>query len=56
MTKIKVEDDRYFPTLGITAVAGDEVEVPEEAFPAAVVDSPQSKSKKEVIADGTTPQ
>ena len=28
--KIKVDDDRVFPTLGIVAAAGDEVEVPSE--------------------------
>ena len=38
--KITVDDERVFPTLGIVAQAGDEVDVPEES---AVVDSKKAK-------------
>lgn len=34
--KIKVEDDRVFPTLGIVAKAGDKVTIPDEAVDAVV--------------------
>jgi hypothetical protein len=55
--KIKLTEDRVFPTLGIVAVAGDEVEVPEEAFPAPVVASPRKSAPaaKEVNDDGSAP-
>lgn len=53
--KIKLTEDRVFPTLGIIAVAGDEVDVPEEAFPAAVVVSPKKSAPvaKDVNDDGS---
>jgi hypothetical protein len=58
--KIKVDDDRYFPTLGVWGNAGDEIEVPEEAFPSkGVVDSKLLKTAKNesvVTDDGSTPQ
>ena len=34
--KIKVDDERVFPTLGITAQAGDEVDVPSDSDTVAV--------------------
>lgn len=57
--KIKVEDERYFPTLGVVAKPGDEVDVPVEAFPAkTVVDSKPSKTAKDetVVNNGSAPQ
>ena len=38
--KIKVEDDRVFPTLGIVAKAGDKVTIPDDAAAEAVVEIP----------------
>ena len=55
MTKITVTEERYFPTLSILAQPGDEVDVPDEAFPAPVVES-TTKTKKDVTADGNPPQ
>lgn len=42
--KITVDVDRVFPTLGITAQAGDEVDVPEDA---PVVESKKAKKATE---------
>lgn len=55
MSKITVTDERWFPTLGVLAKPGDEIDVPEEAFPAAVVESAPAKTKKDVN-DGSAPQ
>lgn len=64
--KIKVEDERYFPTLGILAKPGDEVEIPDVdynlqatvAVPVIDVKSNAGKSAKNemVVNDGSTPQ
>ncbi len=64
--KIKVEDERYFPTLGILAKPGDEVEIPEVDYnlqapvvaPVIDVKSNAVKSAKNetVVNDGSTPQ
>ena len=43
--KIKIEDERVFPTLGIIAQAGDEVDVPEDA---PTVESKKAKKAAEV--------
>lgn len=43
--KIKVTEDRVFPTLGIIAQAGDEVDVPEDA---PAVESKKAKKAVEV--------
>lgn len=43
--KIKVEDERVFPTLGIVAQAGDEVDVPDDA---PVVESKKAKKAVDV--------
>lgn len=57
MSKVTVTEERYFPTLGILAQPGDEVDVPDEAFPAPVLDSAPAKVKKEVVVnDGSAPQ
>lgn len=49
MTKINVSDERYFPTLGVLARAGDVVD--DET---GVVTS--AKTKKDVSSDGSAPQ
>jgi hypothetical protein len=63
--KIKLTEERYFPTLGILAQAGDEVDVPEnvtEPAPIAAttneVKSGAGKTAKNetVVNDGSTPQ
>lgn len=55
--KILVVDERYFPTLGIMARPGDEVEVPADAFASPKnVDSKPSKAAKDEVNDGSTPQ
>lgn len=64
--KIKVEDERYFPTLGILAKPGDEVEIPDVDFnlqppvvtPVIDVKSIAVKTAKNemVVNDGSTPQ
>lgn len=41
--KIKVDDDRVFPSLGITVQAGDEVDVPSEKPAEEVKSSKASK-------------
>lgn len=54
--KIKVVDERYFPTLGILAAPGDEVDIPDEGV---AVDSKPSKTVKNetvVSADGSAAQ
>lgn len=54
MTKIVVEDERVFPTLGIIAQAGDEVRLPEEDV---VIQSSKTKKVSEVKegdSDGST--
>ena len=45
--KIKVEDDRVFPTLGIEAKAGDKVTIPDEAA-VAVVETPAQADETKV--------
>lgn len=42
--KIKVDDERVFPTLGITAQAGDEVDIPSDDAPVAVKSGKASKA------------
>jgi hypothetical protein len=64
--KIKVEDERYFPTLGILAKPGDEVEIPDIDFnlqPSVIVPDIGVKSvavktakNESVVNDGSTPQ
>jgi hypothetical protein len=64
--KIRVEDERYFPTLGILAKPGDEVEIPDVDFnlqppvvaPVIDVKSIAVKTAKNemVVNDGSTPQ
>lgn len=57
--KIKVTDERVFPTLGITAAAGDEVDVPDDvpsASEAPSVIASRPKSTKKELSDGPAPQ
>lgn len=64
--KIKVEDERYFPTLGILAQPGDEVDVPDSAFDreAPVVAAPsnvkstsaKAAQNETVVNDGSAAQ
>jgi len=52
--KITVEDERVFPTLGIVAQAGDEVDLPADVV---VVQSSKTKKVSEVKegdSDGST--
>jgi hypothetical protein len=55
--KIQVTDYRVFPTLGILAEPGDEVEVPDDAFAPVVVTSTKKSAPaaKEVNDDGSAP-
>jgi hypothetical protein len=57
--KIQVTDERVFPTLGILAAAGDEVDVPEDVPSASeeptVVASRKKPATKE-LSDGPAPQ
>lgn len=41
--KIKVDDERVFPTLGIVAAPGDEVDVPVEGDTSAEVKSAKAE-------------
>ena len=46
--KIKVEDDRVFPTLGIEAKAGDKITIPDEVVAETVVETPAEADDKKV--------
>lgn len=49
MTKINVTDERYFPTLGVSAHPGDVVDDETGVVTPA-------KTKKDVVNDGSAPQ
>lgn len=53
--KITVENETYFPTLGILAQKGDEVDIPEgDAFaPRSVTGNMTNKKKSETVPVGT---
>lgn len=57
--KITVTDERVFPTLGITAAAGDEVDVPDDvptAPEAPTVIASRKKPATKELSDGPAPQ
>lgn len=56
--KITVHDERVFPTLGVLAAPGDEIELPDDTQAeqaGGVLPSPKKQSKKE-MSDGSAPQ
>lgn len=54
--KITVENETYFPTLGVLVAKGDSVEIPDgDAFPAsALADTVVSKKKSDPVPAGTS--
>lgn len=64
--KIVVTDERTFPTLGVVALPGDEVEVPDndaldplpvaKSSKASVVKSASTDTPKDVTDNGSAPQ
>jgi hypothetical protein len=60
--KVKYDEDRYLPALGLLVKAGEEIEVPDDPFgtpePVTAVASPKKATKTEsvVSTDGDSPQ